>query len=82
MDIKTNPRKFHDVHHNVEENDLLEVSLGKIKENIKFASPTGLKIYEALQMHEYYEDGKGGYGEDIKKHIIIYFLLDDLTRVD
>ncbi|WP_061808748.1 hypothetical protein [Rossellomorea vietnamensis] len=79
MHIKTNPRKLHDVHHNVIEGDLLEIALSELKEKIKYASPTVLKVYEGLIGYEYYEDGWGSRAE-IDKHAIVYFLLDDIIR--
>lgn len=79
MTIKTNPRKLHDVHHNVDENDLLEITINNLKENIKYASPTLLVIYERYIGYEYYDDGWGT-REETDKHALVYFLLDDLLR--
>lgn len=75
--IKTNPRKYHDVHFNVVEGDLLELSVIKLTDNIKYASPTLLKIYERYYGYGYYEDGYG-VSDEAEKHALIYFLLDDL----
>ncbi|EWG12731.1 hypothetical protein [Cytobacillus firmus] len=79
MAIKTNPRKLHDVHHNVVEEDLLEITINNLKENIKYASPVCLQIYERYFGYGYYEDG-WGINEDSDKHSLVYFLLDDMIR--
>ncbi|AZU64479.1 hypothetical protein CHR53_26425 [Neobacillus mesonae] len=79
MAIKTNPRKLHDVHYNVVESDLLEIAIIKLQENIKYASPTLLRVYERYFGYGYHEDGWGS-SEEGDKHALIYFLLDDLIR--
>lgn len=79
MAIKTNPRKMHDVHPAVVESDLLEIAIGKLQENLKHASPTLLKAYERYFGYGYFEDG-WGCKEESEKHILIYFLLEDLIR--
>ncbi|SDJ86192.1 hypothetical protein [Sediminibacillus albus] len=79
MYIKTNPMKGHDVHEAVEENDLLEITLIKLKENIKHASPALLKVHERYFGHGYKSDGLGG-GKERDKHALVYFLLEDMLR--
>ncbi|MGE6260888.1 hypothetical protein ACQKCU_23930 [Heyndrickxia sporothermodurans] len=79
MAIKTNPRKYHDVHHNVVEGDLLDIAIEELKDNIKHASPVLLKVYERYIGYGYYEDGWGS-KEEAEKHVLAYFLLDDLIQ--
>ncbi|AYV74483.1 hypothetical protein M1D49_09010 [Bacillus sp. PK3-056] len=79
MSIRTNPRRLHDVHHNVVVSDLLDITINRYKENLKYSSPVLLKVYERYYGYGYYEDGWGS-KEEADKHALVYFLLDDLLR--
>lgn len=79
MAIKTNPMKNHDVHDNVVESDLLEITIRKLDENINYASPSLLRVYERFIGYGYFEHGRGS-SVEVDKHALIYFLLEDLIR--
>jgi hypothetical protein len=79
MAIKLNPRKYHDVHHGVEESDILDSVIEKIKSNIKYASPSLLSVYERYFGYSYYDDGWGS-RKEVDQHALVYFLLDDIIR--
>lgn len=77
MDIKTNPRRLHDLHYHVSEDELINIAIRNLIENIKHSSPTLLRVYSRYCGYEYYEDGFGT-KEEADKHALIYFLLEDL----
>ncbi|MDY0406593.1 hypothetical protein P5G51_015580 [Virgibacillus sp. 179-BFC.A HS] len=79
MLIKLNPRKNHDVHEAVVENDLLEITINNLTENIRYASPRLLKVYERYVSYDYASDGIGN-NKESEKHALIYFLIDDILR--
>ncbi|MBM7599923.1 hypothetical protein JOC34_002314 [Virgibacillus halotolerans] len=79
MAIKTNPKKNHDVHDNIVENDLLEITIEKLNENIKYSSLDLLRIYERFIGYGYFELGRGD-SEEADKHTLVYFLIEDLIK--